>query len=229
MSGQSRLRAGWWNTMRSGGLGAALAVLGVTAALAQNAPSPAEVAPLPGTPPALGAPPAVRQAPPVAPNQQPMPAQDLMSPEEVVLSPVPILGKTGQASWENGFEIIVGALKAISGELDRLGLKRDGDVMVLYTSSDDAGFEFEAQIPFSGTTQDKPKDGVTLGASFSGKVLKFAHHGSFADMDETYEAIANYLDSKNLQAQDAYVEKYLTDPMITAPDALDVDIFVPLK
>lgn len=227
MSGQSRLRAGGWNTMRSGILGAVLA-LGATAVLAQSAPSPAEVAPLPGAPPALGAPSSPRPAQPAAPGQPPV-AQDLMSPEQVTLSPVPILGKTGQASWENGFEIIVGTLKAISAELDRLGLKRDGDVMVLYTSSDDAGFEFEAQIPFSGTTQEKPKDGMTLGASFSGKVLKFAHHGSFADMDETYEAIANYLDNKNLQAQDAYVEKYLTDPMTTTPDALDVDIFVPLK
>ncbi|QTL04178.1 GyrI-like domain-containing protein [Aquabacter sp. L1I39] len=214
--------------MRPGVLGAVLA-LGANAGFAQNAPSPAEVAPLPGAPPALGAPLSPRTVPPAAPAQQPPAAQDLMSPEEVVLSPVPVLGKTGQASWENGFEIIVGSLKAISAELDRLGLKRDGDVMVLYTSSDDAGFEFEAQIPFSGTTQDKPKDGMTLGASFSGKVLKFTHHGSFADMDETYESIANYLDNKNLQAQDAYVEKYLTDPMTTTPDALDVDIFVPLK
>lgn len=225
MSGSSRLRAGWWNTMRAGALGAILALLGVTSGLAQNAPSPAEVAPLPGGPPSLGAP---RAAGPGT-GQQPPPVQDLMSPEEVVLSPVPILSKTGQASWESGFEIIVGTLKALTAEIDRLGLKRDGDVMVLYTSSDDAGFEFEAQIPFSGTTQDKPKDGVTLGASFSGKVLKFTHHGSFADMDETYESIANYLDSKNLQAQDAYVEKYLTDPMTASPDALDVDIFVPLK
>ncbi len=228
MSGPSRLRAGWWNTMRSGLLATALALLGATAGLAQNAPSPAEVAPLPGAPPALGAPPAAKPAQPSSPAQAPQ-TQDLMSPEEVVLSPVPVLSKTGQASWESGFDIIVGALKAVTVELDRLGLKRDGDVMVLYTSSDDAGFEFEAQVPFSGTTQDKPKDGVTLGASFSGKVLKFTHHGSFADMDETYEAIANYLDSKNLQAQDAYVEKYLSDPMTTTPDALDVDIFVPLK
>lgn len=223
MSGSSRLRAGWWNTFGSGILGLTLA-LTATAGLAQNAPSPAEVAPLPGAPPTLGAPPPAS----AAPGQQ-LPMQELMSPEDVTLSPVPILSKTGQASWESGFDIIVTTLKAVSAEMDRLGLKRDGDVMVLYTSSDDAGFEFEAQIPFSGTTQDKPREGITLGASFSGKVLKFTHHGSFADMDETYESIANYLDSKNLQAQDAYVEKYLTDPMSTTPDALDVDIFVPLK
>ena len=159
----------------------------------------------------------------------PQPDPDVLNPEDAVLAPVPVLTKKGSASWEAGFDIIVQTLKAVTAEMTRLGLKRSGDVTILYTASDDAGFEFEAQIPFEGATTEKPRDGVMLGASFAGKALKFTHKGTFADMDVTYEAIANTLDVKNLEAQDSYLEIYRTDPMVTPPDALEVDIYVPLR
>lgn len=230
MSGHGRLRAAWSNAIGKIALVAMAGMMGAASLSAplraQNAPAP-ETAPLPANPPALAPAPSAPKGIEIRPG--PAPAQDLMNAEEIVLSPVPVLTKSGTASWDAGFDVIVGALRAISDELTRLGLTRSGEVMVLYTSSDEAGFEFEAQIPFTGTTRDKPREGLTLGASLSGKALKFAHHGSFADMDETYEAIANYLDTKNLLAQDFYLERYRTDPMSTPPDSLDVDIFVPLK
>lgn len=235
MSGQGRPRAGWWDVKAKIAILAVAGVMGAaspSASLwAQSAPAPQAVpaeSPRPASPPDQTPPPA--SAPQGTEGRPaPTPTEDLMTAEQVVLSPVPVLIKSGTASWDTGFDTLVAALRAISDELTRLGLTRSGDVMVLYTSSDEAGFAFEAQIPFTGTTQDKPREGLSLGASLSGKVLKFTHHGSFADMDETYEAIANYLDTKNLLAQDFYLERYRTDPMSTPPDALDVDIFVPLK
>jgi hypothetical protein len=68
---------------------------------------------------------------------------------------------------------------------------------------------------------------MKLGGSYAGKVLKFTHSGSFADMDNTYEQIANYLDEKNVNADELYVERYRTDLVTTAPDALKIDILVP--
>ncbi|WP_165933715.1 GyrI-like domain-containing protein [Aquabacter spiritensis] len=154
---------------------------------------------------------------------------DAVMGQEAVLNPMPILTKTGTASWAEGFDALVAALKDITAEMDRLGLKRAGDAMVAYTASDEAGFDYEAQIPFSGATTEKPANGVGLGASYSGRVLKFGHVGSFADMDNTYEAIANYLDARNIEAQDLYIERYLTDPVTAPPESLEVEIFVPLR
>lgn len=181
-------------------------------------------------------------APPLSPPStvDPRPAQpapapaapqhpDAVTGTETVLNPMPVLSKGGSSSWSEGFDTIVATLKAITAEMDRLGLKRAGDAMIAYTSSDDAGFEFEAQIPFSGATTERPQGGVTVGASFSGRALKFSHKGSFADMDTTYEAIANYLDARNIEGQDLYIERYVTDPVATPPDALEVDIYVPLR
>ncbi len=214
------------------GICASAIVLWSAQGVAQNAPAaapplspPTMVDPGPTqTAPVQPVPPDPADAAPATPQHP-----DAISGEQVVLNPMPVLTKSGSASWSDGFDAIVAALKAITAELDRMGLQRAGDVMVAYNSSDDAGFEFEAQIPFSGATTEKPQGGVALGASYSGRALKFVHKGSFADMDNTYEAVANYLDARNIEAQDLYVERYKTDPVTTPPEALEVEIYVPLR
>lgn len=205
-------------------------------------PVPATPAPAaPESPAAPGeAPPAGAPAAPAVPPAQAAPAEtvppatgaqhpDAIKGEMTVLNPMPVLTRTGTSSWAEGFDNIVLAVDAIMAQMGRLGLRRAGDVMVVYTSSDEAGFEFEAQIPFAGESTERPADDVTIGASFSGRVMKFHHSGSFADMDVTYEGVANFLDARNVESQNFYIERYLTDPATTQPDALEVDIFVPLR
>ena len=48
-------------------------------------------------------------------------------------------------------------------------------------------------------------------------------------MDSTYEAITNYLDDKQLEAKDLFIEEYVTDPVKTMPNKLVINVFVPVK
>ena len=48
-------------------------------------------------------------------------------------------------------------------------------------------------------------------------------------MDTTYEAITNYLDEKQLDAKDLFIEEYRTDPVTTPEDKLVIDVYVPIK
>ena len=48
-------------------------------------------------------------------------------------------------------------------------------------------------------------------------------------MDNTYEAITNYLDEKRLEAADLFIEEYETDPVTTPEDKFVVTVYVPLK
>ncbi|MFG1477101.1 GyrI-like domain-containing protein [Xanthobacter sp. V4C-4] len=181
------------------------------------------------TPPPVVDPKIVETKPVEAKPQEAKPAAAALAPEELTLTPVPVLTLSGTATWEEAYDKLVAAMKTLDKELARLGLARAGDAFVVYTSSDDLGFEFEAQVPFSGTTTGKPGGAMKLGGSYAGKVLKFTHSGAFADMDNTYEQIANYLDEKNVTADDLYVERYRTDLATAAPDALKIDILVPVS
>jgi effector-binding domain-containing protein len=119
------------------------------------------------------------------------------------------------AKWDTAFDTIIKTIKSAQAALD-------------YTSTDDAGFSFQAAIPVDDVPANLPKE-LTKGQSPAGKALKFIHRGSYDNMDNTYEAITNHLDEKKLEALDSFIEEYTTDPINTAEDKLIINVLVPLK
>jgi effector-binding domain-containing protein len=101
-------------------------------------------------------------------------------------------------------------------------------MMIVYTSTDDTGFSFLAEVPVDQDLKDLPK-AMSMSKSPEGKALKFVHRGSYDNMDNTYEAITNHLDDKKLEAKDTFIEEYMTDPLKTEEDNLVINVYVPLK
>ncbi|MEY9502162.1 MULTISPECIES: GyrI-like domain-containing protein [Bradyrhizobium] len=233
---------------------AAALSLGLSAALAQS-PSPAPAASASPSPapsaspaPAASASPAPVATPSPAASASPAPAASASpSPTApaVAATPAPVqtadpfgLETTlesrkvvmvkGTANWDSAFDTLVDAFKALNTLLDKQGIKHAGNSMIVYTSTDDTGFTFLAEIPVEQDPKNLPKD-MSVGKSPEGKALKFVHRGSYDNMDNTYEAITNHLDDKRLEAKDTFIEEYLTDPLKTAEDKLVINVFVPLK
>jgi effector-binding domain-containing protein len=195
---------------------------------ATTAPPPAAPPPAaaqaPATPPAT--PPATAQTPAAPPSDQAQAADPFG--EEVNLSPKTVLVLKGSANWDSAFDTLTDSLKTLSAFLDKQGIKPSGPSMIVYTSTDDTGFTYLAEIPIDQEPKNLAKD-MSVGKSPDGKVLKFVHRGSYDNMDNTYEAITNHLDDKKLEAKDTFIEEYATDPLKTAEDKLIINVFVPLK
>ncbi len=134
----------------------------------------------------------------------------------------------GKANWDAAFETITASLKTLTALLEKQNIAATGPMMVVYTSTDDAGFTFLAEIPVEQEPKNLGKD-TSIGKSPEGRTLKFVHRGSYDNMDNTYEAITNHLDEKKLEARDTFIEEYVTDPLKTAEDKLVINVFVPLK
>lgn len=222
--------------------------IGLSGAPAQT-PSPAPAASASPSPapsaapaPAASASPAPAATPSPAASASPGPAA---SPPAAAASPAPVqtadpfgLGTTlearkvvmvkGTANWDSAFDTLIDAFKALNALLDKQGIKQAGNAMIVYTSTDDTGFTFLAEIPVDQDPKNLSKD-MSIGKSPEGKALKFVHRGSYDNMDNTYEAITNHLDDKKLEAKDTFIEEYLTDPLKTAEDKLVINVFVPLK
>ncbi len=196
-----------------------------------DTPTPPPAAPEPA-PPATDTPATPAPAPPPASATTPAtpPATQTADPfgEEITLAPKTALIYTGNATWDSAFESLTDAFKSLSALLDKQGIKPAGNPMIVYTSTDDNGFVFQAEIPVDQEAKNLPK-GMTMGKSPEGKALKFVHRGSYDNMDNTYEAITNHLDDKGLEAKDLFVEEYVTDPLKTAEDKLVINVYVPLK
>jgi effector-binding domain-containing protein len=194
-------------------------------------PSPAPGAtPAPAASPSTG--PAITPSPPPAAAQTPAPAAPVQTAdpfgEPITLEPKKVVVVKGNANWDSAFDTLIDSFKALTALLDKQGIKSAGNAMIVYTSTDDTGFTFLAEIPIEQEPKNLGKD-MSMGKSPDGKALKFVHRGSYDNMDNTYEAITNHLDDKKLEAKDMFIEEYLTDPLKTAEDKLIINVYVPLK
>jgi effector-binding domain-containing protein len=148
--------------------------------------------------------------------------------QEVKLAPKTIIYLAGSGTWDRAYDTLVEAFKKLNAYRDGAGLVATGPAMTIYTSTDDTGFDFRAAIPLAEPPKNPPRD-IAVGQSPDGKVLKFVHRGSYDDMNQTYEAITNYLDEKSLDAKDLLIEEYVTDLLKSPQDKLVVNVYVPLK
>jgi effector-binding domain-containing protein len=206
--------------------------LAAPAAQAENPPgataTPATPTPAPSSP-----------APKVAPATPNTPDSGDKAPDtpsdaaaqiiEVAAKPTAIL--TGQAKWGEGFAAILDAETKLKAAVDKAGLKTTDRPLTVFTATDDNGFSYQAMLPLSEKPQGKTElsDTVKLGSSPSGKAIKFQHHGPYDDIDATYDLITAYLDEKGLEAQDYFVEEYLTDLKSADDPNLNVEIYIFIK
>jgi len=190
------------------------------------------------TPAPPGPPAAQDQAPaqPAAPaTPAPAPDQNAPAPNagDAFGLPVDLPERTvvyfkGTGTWDAAFDTIVDGFKTVNAYLDKQGIKPAGPPLTVYTATDDSSFSFQAAVPVAEAPKDPPKGDIAVGKAPTGKALKFTHHGSYDSMDTTYEAITNYLDEKQLDAKDLFIEEYRTDPITTPEDKLVIDIYVPI-
>jgi effector-binding domain-containing protein len=135
----------------------------------------------------------------------------------------------GSGTWDKAFETITGAFKKIDTYLDKEGIKASGLPMTIFTATDDTGFEFEAAVPIAEAPKNPPHGEMAVGQSPEGTALKFVHRGSYDELDNTYEAITNYLDDKKLEAKDMFIEEYVTDPVKADAGKLVINVYVLIK
>ena len=191
---------------------------GVQLAAAQSAQPPAAAQPDGGT----GAP------APIAPEGLATKPGDPFG-EEVTLAAKPIVFVKGSGTWDQAFTIISGALKTVEAYVDKAGLKTDGQPMTIFTATDDKGFDYQAAIPLAEPPKEPPNGGIQTGRAPDGRALKFVHRGSYDSLDDTYEAITNYLDAKRLESRNILIEQYVTDPTSTDEKSLVVEVLVLVK
>jgi effector-binding domain-containing protein len=226
--------------LRIARFGATAAALAMTAAMtvaltlpqpshAQAPPSAAAPAKPPATSPAAPPSPAPAAKPaepaPVAPEGITTKPSDAFG-EDVTLTAKPIVYFKGSGTWDKAFVTISGALKKVEAYVAKAGLKTDGLPMTIFLATDDLGFDYEAAVPLAEAPKEPPHGEISAGQSPDGHALKFVHRGSYDSLDDTYEAITNYLDDKRLESKNVLIEQYVTDPVTADQKNLVINIFV---
>jgi len=188
-------------------------------------PATTPAPPVPSSPPGAAAPPETKAVPGVPGVPDDATAQMLQIPSR------PVAFLRGKSDWENGFKSIMKSLATIEAEVTKAGLKQGGKPIAVFVETDDNGFGYEAMVPLAEKPEGKDQLGsdVKIGASPEGKAIKFQHRGAYDDIDSTYDLITAYLDEKGLEAQNLFIEEYLTDTKNADDQGLQVDIYVFIK
>jgi effector-binding domain-containing protein len=231
-------------------LGLALVFAGP--ALAQTSPKPGGVESAPLAPPSMDAPAAPPAAP--APSVQPAPAtpqpqgqapaapskstdasqatlgpapSDPSTPDELNIAPKAEAFVVGEASWDDALTTIRDAQKKVKQALDSAGIKIAGRPLTRFVKTGDDKFSYEIGYPIEEPKgQPSLPPDVKLGTTPSGAAIRFIHHGSYDDIDGTYEAITVDLDAKGIEVNDAFLEEYVNDVSDPADTDLEVYIYV---
>ena len=162
-------------------------------------------------------------------NMPGVPSDAAVQTLEVAAKPTAIL--SAKAKWNQAFVSIKESQAKLLAAVEKAGLKPAGRPLTVFTQTDDNGFSYDAMLPLAAKPADNTElsDTVKLGASPSGKAIKFEHHGPYADIDSTYDLITAYLDEKGLEAQDYFEEDYVTDLNSADDPNLAVDIYIFIK
>jgi effector-binding domain-containing protein len=207
-------------------IGIAVATVALAAGVAPPRPAAAQTAVQTAPPAATPTPPA-DTATPAAPEGATTQPGDPFG-LDTTLTAKTIVYVKGTGTWDSALATITKSFKTVESYVAKEGLKTDGLPMTIFTATDDSGFEYEAAIPLSEPPKNIPH-GIALGKSPEGRALEFVHRGSYEALDNTYEAITNYLDEKRLDAKDLFIEEYVTDPVSADADKLVVNVFVMIK
>ncbi len=163
------------------------------------------------------------------------PGEDRNIPDIEVMEvePMQILFATGSSSQEP--ETIGPALAEAYGKVMTViaeqGLEQQGAPLSIATRWEDNVYEFKAAIPIRAMEEISVASDseVQMGTTYTGRVVRAVHTGSYEQLTDTYEAIEEFIEARNLSVNGHSWEHYVSDPGNTAEADRVTHIYYPVK
>ena len=115
--------------------------------------------------------------------------------------------------------------------IDETGLQEAGAPLSITRTFVGAELLFDAGIPVRGVTADTPRErnGVRIGSTYGGPVIRVRHVGSYRDLSETHRKIAAYIAALGIERNGDAWESYVSDPGKVREDELVTLIYYPVR
>ena len=114
--------------------------------------------------------------------------------------------------------------------IDRHGLEEAGAPLSITRTFSGSELVFDAAIPVRNIGDDPPaaENGVNLGATYEGSVIRVRHVGPYYTLGRTHDKIVAYLAAMRLTRNGDAWEVYVSDPTRTAESELLTYIYYPV-
>lgn len=154
--------------------------------------------------------------------------------ERIQVEPKPIAYKSMQSAPDAASmsEALGAAYSDILAFMEVQGLRTAGSPLSIARDFTGTRLNFDAGIPVAGVTDTTPRsgeDGVKLGRTDGGTVLRVTHKGPYRHLAETHRKIAAYLAAHGLQRDGDSWESYVGDPAAVPEANLLTYIYYPVR
>jgi hypothetical protein len=114
--------------------------------------------------------------------------------------------------------------------IDEHHLAEAGAPLSITRSFSGARLQFDAGIPVRGVSDSTPRDGtgVKIGETYSGKVIRVRHVGSYQSLGTTHRKIAAYLAALGIERAGDTWESYVSDPTKVPESELLTYVYYPI-
>ena len=140
---------------------------------------------------------------------------------------------SANASDANAVSAALGAAnQKILNYAEKHNLALGGAPLAITISHDPAGkWTFDAALPLDTAPLTAPaqEDGVKVGQTYAGKVVKLTHKGPYTTLNDAYTRIHAYTKANNLKEGSTSWEEYVNDPGETAEEDLLTNVYVVVK
>ncbi len=147
-------------------------------------------------------------------------------------SATPILFVHGQAEADAASvgQALGQAYGAVTAVMQRYNLEQTGAPMAFARSWGEAGFVFDAGIPYSGNIEESQLENspVQRGATPPGRVVQAVHVGPYAGISESYRKVMAFMGAHGFQPAGDPWESYVSDPTVTPSEELITIISYPV-
>lgn len=115
--------------------------------------------------------------------------------------------------------------------IDAHDLQEAGAPLSIMRSFDGSKMRFDAAIPVAGVADDTPReaDGVRLGQTYAGRVIRVLHKGSYRGLSQTQRKIAAYLAAYGIERNGDGWESYVNDPASVPEPEILTEIYCPVR
>lgn len=115
--------------------------------------------------------------------------------------------------------------------IDEQGLYEAGAPSSITRSFSGGQLLFDAAIPVRGVTDSTPREenGVKIGETYAGPVIRVRHVGSYRDLGKTHSKIAAYLAALGIDRAGPVWESYVSDPTRVRERELLTYVYYPIE
>lgn len=88
-----------------------------------------------------------------------------------------------------------------------------GHPVTIFIATTELDFRFDAMLPIDKVPNQLPANfptGMHIGVTPSGRAMRFVHQAPYDEIDSAYEQITAYLDAKEIDVRDSFIEEYVT-------------------